>query len=84
MRFGLNGDFSGVGEFDRVADQIDRDLGQAAAVTVARRQIGSKLELERELLVRRQRLERAADGLSNVLNAVIGQFEHKLASLNLG
>src|SRR6516165_3338855 len=84
VRFSLDGDLAGIGELNRVADEIDQALRQAAAVTVARRQVGSKLELERELLVGRQRLQRAANGLGNVLNAVIGQFEHKLASLNLG
>ena len=37
VSFGLDGDFAGIGKFDRIADQIDEDLGQAAAVTVARR-----------------------------------------------
>src|SRR5262245_42177617 len=51
---------------------------------MTRRQFGSKLELERELLVGRQRLQRAAHGLGNVLNAVVGKFEDELASLDLG
>src|SRR6516162_9274257 len=82
--FGLDGNFAGIGELDGVADEIDQDLGQAAAVTVARRQVRSQLELERELFVGRQRLKRAADSLSNVLNAVIGKFEDELARLDLG
>src|SRR6516162_6992849 len=69
---------------NRVADEIDQDLGQAAAVTVPWRQFAGKLKLERELFVRRQRLKRAADGLRDVLNAVIGKFEFELASLDLG
>ena len=36
VRFGLDGDFPGIGELDRIADEIDQDLGQAAAVAVAR------------------------------------------------
>ena len=40
--------------------------------------------LERELFVGCQRLQRAANRLGNVLNAVIGKFEDKLAGLNLG
>jgi len=36
-RFGLNGDFAGIGELNRVADEIDQYLRQAATVTVARR-----------------------------------------------
>jgi len=42
---------------------------------VARRQFGSQLKFETELLVGCQRLQRTADGLGNVLNAVIRQFE---------
>ena len=37
IRFGLDGDFARIGELDGVADKVDQDLGQAAAVTVARR-----------------------------------------------
>src|SRR5215471_7363365 len=51
---------------------------------MTRRQFGSKLELERELFVGRQRLQRTAHGLGDVLNAVIGKFENQLAGLDLG
>ena len=51
---------------------------------MTRRQFGSKLDLEGELLVGRQWLQRAADGLGNVLNGVIGEFEHELTGLDLG
>ena len=40
--------------------------------------------LNAKFLVSRQRLKRAAHGLSNILNAVIGKFEHQLAGLDLG
>ena len=72
IRFGLDRHFASIGELNRVADEIDQNLRQAAAVTVARRSVGSELQLERELLVGRQRLQRAADGLGNILDAVIG------------
>jgi hypothetical protein len=48
------------------------------------RQLRRKVELERQLLVGRQRLKRAANRLGNVLNAVIGEFENQLAGLDLG
>jgi hypothetical protein len=51
---------------------------------VARRQFGSHLDLESELLVGRQWLQRAADGLGNILDAVIRQFEYELTGLDLG
>src|SRR6516165_1671518 len=84
VRFGLDGHFTGISEFDGIADEVDQHLRQAAAVTVPWRQFGSKLKLERELLIGRQRLQRAADRLGNVLNAVIGEFEHQLSGLDLG
>ena len=37
VRLGLDGHFAGIGELDGVANEIDQHLGQAAAVTVARR-----------------------------------------------
>src|SRR6516165_1008068 len=84
VSFGFNGYFGGLGELDLVADDIDQDLRQAAAISMTRRQFGSKLELERELFVGRQRLQRAAHGLGDVLNAVIGKFENQLAGLDFG
>src|SRR5215471_3212049 len=50
---------------------------------MTRRQFGSKLELERELFVGRQRLQRTADGLNDVLNAVIGKSENELPGFDL-
>src|SRR5215472_14841196 len=84
VRFGLDGDFPSIGEFDRISYQIDQDLHQAAAVTVAQRQVGSHIDFEGELLVGRQRLQRGADGLGDVLNAVIGKVKYELARLDLG
>jgi hypothetical protein len=64
--------------------RIDQDLGQAAAVAVARRQLRSDLDFEAELLVGRQRLKRAANGLRDVLDGIIGEFEDELPGLDLG
>src|SRR5262249_28708782 len=84
VRFGFDGDFASISELDGIADEIDQDLRQAAAVAMARGQLRSDLDFEPKLLVRCQRLERAADGLGNVLNAVIGEFENELTGLDLG
>src|SRR6516164_2246491 len=46
-------------------------------------QFRSHLDLEREFLIGCQRLQRAAHRLGNVLDAVIRQFEHQLAGLDL-
>jgi hypothetical protein len=81
--FGLDGDFTGIGELNGIADEIDQDLRQAAAVAAAWWQFGGHLHLERELLVGSQGLQRAADGLSNILDGIIGQFEDELAGLDL-
>jgi hypothetical protein len=82
--FGLDGDFARISELDGVADEIDQDLRQAPSVTTAGWQFRSHLDLERKLLVGRQRLERAAHGLGDVLNGVIGEFQYELAGLDLG
>src|SRR6516165_3485819 len=84
VRFGLDGDFAGIGELDGVTDKVDQNLRQATSVAVPWRQFGGHLDFECEFFVRRQRLKCAADGLGNVLNRIIGQFEHELASLDLG
>src|SRR5262249_33280435 len=84
VRFGLDGHFARISELNGVADQIDQDLRQAPAVAATRGQLRSELDLERELFIRRQWLERAADGLGDVLNRVIGKFEDELAGLDLG
>ena len=83
ISFGLNGDLASIGELDGVADEIDQNLRQATPVTVAGRQLQRDINFERELLVGRQRFQRAANGLGNVLNRVIGEFEHELAGLDL-
>jgi len=41
VRFSLDGDFAGIGELDGVADEIDQDLRQAAAIAVAEQQISA-------------------------------------------
>src|SRR6516162_4817704 len=82
--FSLNSHLADVRELDGVADEINQDLRQSAAVTMTRWQFGGNFHLKRELLVRGERLQRAADGLGNVLNAVIGKFEFELTSLDLG
>src|SRR5262249_23592392 len=84
IRFDLDGDFAGISELNSIADEIDQARRQAAAVATARWQVGGHLDLKRELLVGRERLQCAADRLGNVLDGVIGQFEHKLARLDLG
>src|SRR5262249_19186970 len=80
----FDGDFASIGELDGVADQIDQHLRQAAAVAMTRWQVGSHLNLESELLVGRQWLQRAANGLGDVLDRIIGEFEFELAGLDLG
>ena len=84
VRPGLDGDFDRIRELDGIADEIDQNLRQTACVSPAWRQLGSQLEFERELLVERQRLECAANGLENIFEGIVGQFERELAGLDLG
>src|SRR6516162_1948220 len=84
VRFGLDGNFARISELDGVANKIDQNLSQSSAVTMAWWQFRGHLDFEGQLFVSRQRLQRAADCLGNVLNGVIGEFEDELASLNLG
>src|SRR6516165_9273245 len=84
VRFGLDGNFARISELDGVANKIDQNLRQSSAVTMAWWQFRGHLDFEGQLFVSRQRLQRAADGLGDVLNAVIGKFENQLAGLDLG
>src|SRR6516225_8692304 len=84
VRFGLDGNFARISELDGVANKIDQNLRQSSAVTMAWWQFRGHLDFEGQLFVSRQRLQRAADGLGDVLNAVIGEFEHELTGFDLG
>src|SRR6516165_33813 len=84
VRFGLDGNFARISELDGVANKIDQNLSQSSAVTMAWWQFRGHLDFEGQLFVSRQRLKRAANGLGNVLNAIIGKFEFELAGLDLG
>src|SRR6516165_10295791 len=84
VRFSLDRNFADIRELDGVARKIDQDLRQAASVAVARRQLGSDLDFEPELLVGGQRLKCAPYGLGNILDGVTRQFEYQLASFDLG
>src|SRR6516164_3679639 len=83
VRFGLDGNFARISELDGVANKIDQHLRQASAVTMAWWQFRGHLDFEGQLFVSRQRLQRAANGLGNVLNAVIRKFEFELTGLDL-
>src|SRR6516165_6029390 len=83
VRFGLDGNFARISELDGVANKIDQNLRQSSAVTMAWWQLRGHLDFEGQLFVSRQRLQRAANGLGNVLNAVIRKFEFELTGLDL-
>src|SRR6516165_2981436 len=83
VRFGLDGNFARISELDGVPNKIDQNLRQSSAVTMAWWQFRGHLDFEGQLFVSRQRLQRAANGLGNVLNAVIRKFEFELTGLDL-
>ena len=72
-----------IGELDRVADEIEQHLGEAALVAVRRRQVGRHLDLERELLLGGERLDRAEHAVHHVLDRIVGERERELAGLDL-
>ena len=80
----LDRHFAGVGELDRVADQIEQHLGQLLLVAVASRHVGRHVELEAQVLLRRQRLDRAVHLVNHVLHRIIGERQLELARLDLG
>src|SRR5215831_3217076 len=84
VRFGLDGNFARISELDGVANKIDQNLSQSSAVTMAWWQFRGHLDFEGQLFVSRQRLQRAANRLGDVLNAVIRKFEFELTGLDLG
>jgi len=60
----LNGYLSIIGEFDRIADEIEQDLCQPPLVATTSRQVRGYLCNELEFFVGRQGLDRAVDRLS--------------------
>ena len=80
----LDRHFAGVGELDRVADQIEQHLGQLLLVAVASRHVGRHVELEAQVLLRRQRLDRAVHLVDHVFHRIIGERQLELARLDLG
>src|SRR5262249_57023607 len=45
----INADFPRVGEFNRIADEIEQHLGEPTLVTASWRQIGSKFDFQAKL-----------------------------------
>ena len=80
----LDGHFAGVGELDGVADQVEQHLGELALVAVAGRQVGRHVGLELEVLLRRQRLDRAEHIVNDILDRILGNRKLELARLDLG
>src|SRR5262245_2488626 len=83
-RFRRDTHLAGVGELDRVTDEVEQHLGQALLVTEANRQGLGHLGLERELLVLGERLRGRAHGLDHALNRILGHVEGELTRLDFG
>ena len=66
LAVGLDDHFARIGELDRIADEIEQHLRQAALVAAAAGQVRLHLGLERKLLVDRQRFNGAVDGLGHI------------------
>jgi hypothetical protein len=59
----LDQDLAAVGKLDRIAGQIEQDLSETMLVATACRQVRRHLDLESELLLRRQWRHRGMDGV---------------------
>src|SRR6202011_2202389 len=73
-----------IGKFDRIADEVEQHLGDAAFVPPAGRQIGSKLDVQGNLFLQCQGLDQAEHGLHDILERIIGKGEAELPCLDLG
>src|SRR6516162_1990469 len=83
-RRSLHRHLAAVGEFDRIANQVEQYLRKAPFVAARGRQIRRYFELEVQFLVARQRLDRDIDALHHVLDRIIIERKHKLPGLDLG
>ena len=75
---------AGVGELDGVADEVEHHLRQPPLVAVALRHVGLRFDLEAELLVVGERLDRAEHVVEHVLHRIVGERQRELAGLDLG
>src|ERR1700732_2958301 len=73
-----------IGKFDRIADEVEQHLGDAAFVSPAGRKIGSKLDVQGNLFLQCQGLDQAEHGLHDILERIIGKGEAELPCLDLG
>jgi hypothetical protein len=69
-----------VSELDRVANEVEQHLGDAALVPTPARQVLGDFDLERDPLLGRQQLDRAADAVHHILERIIGERKVELAS----
>ena len=69
---GLDRHLSLVGEFDRVADEIEQHLGEPAFVAMPGRQTGRYPGRQCEILLRRQRFDRDVNALHQIGERIIG------------
>src|SRR5262245_46253114 len=83
--YGLSGDthLARIGELDRVAYEVEKDLSEALLVAEPDGQRLGHLGLERELLVLCQRLGGRAHRLDHALDDILGHVQSELAGLTL-
>ena len=85
VQFGVQRDLAALGELDRVADEVDQHLADAAGITdQLLRQVGLDLEGQFKILfegAQRERLQRFGDGPLEVERNL---FDEQLAGLDLG
>jgi hypothetical protein len=80
----LQADLAGLGELDRVADEVQQDLGEAALVAVADGQVGGDRGLQRQVLLGGEGLRGGQHRLHDVLHRVLSERQAQLPCLDLG
>ena len=77
-------DLAGLGELDRVGDEIAQDLGDLALIRHQRRQAAGLLEDESDVIADQQRAQHAAQRAEQIGGLELGRAHHRLAGLDLG
>ena len=83
---GLDADLdrAGIGEFDRIADEIEQHLAQPPLVAAADRQAARNRGLDLDALVLRKRTGRRHDRFDDPLHRIVVERQGELAGLDLG
>ena len=80
----LDADFAAVGEFDGVAHQVQKDLGEALGIAFTGRHMGRHGNIEGEMFFRGERFDSGKRGLHDVEHIVVGDRKHQAPGFDAG